>query len=187
MKYAASFAGLSAALLLLGAPRGVSAQYAAEVSGGLAFGYHTSTLAGLEREAEMSFSALLLRESFLASELGLFAGYARTAFGCRAAYCKRLDPTISGHHGVLGVEWSPALAMYLRVGAMVGTVQVGKKGDAPELGIGALIGTGFGLALDQVEFRPGVSYRWMKADTPSLAGSAGAIVAEMAFRYSLLR
>jgi hypothetical protein len=72
---------------------------------------------------------------------------------------------------VLGAEARKAWA-WLRLGLLVGKAEVGKDGEPPDLGPGIHFGAGFTLGSGRVRFVPGVTYRWMSANTPSSSDHA---------------
>ncbi len=172
------------------APVFARAGYAIEVSGGFFIGNHTAVFSGLDVKPALSFSALALKRGFPGESFDIFAGFARTAFGCEEGYCAREDEeapviTIAGTHGIAGVDYAPSRSFFLRLGAMAGTVdKAGGAEEAPSLGIGVLTQLGFVIAAGPVEIRPGLSYRWMQANSPTVQARALAIGWDMGLRYA---
>jgi hypothetical protein len=116
--------------------------------------------------------------------LGLYGGYARTAFGCEEGFCLDRNLTVVGNHGVLGVQVS-SQGPWLRLGVMMGTVAVGSEGEAGDLGAGIHGSAGLTLSSGRVRFLPALSYRWLSANSALGAGHAVALALELGMRYRL--
>jgi len=153
-----------------------SGQTFAELRGGATVGSHSGTAAGRENEPSPSFEALVLRQ--VTPLFRIYGGFARTSFGCKEGFCLDRNLTITGNHGVLGAEAHKAGA-WLRLGLLVGKVEVGTEGESPDLGPGLHIGAGFALGSARVSLRPGVTYRWLSANTPSASDHAVALGADL--------
>lgn len=161
---------------------GAGAQTFVEAWGGLAVGNHTATAAGLDLAPRPSFQAVVFRE--MTRRIGLYGGYAYTAFGCEEGFCLDRDLTVTGHHGVVGVEVGQD-GPWLRLGLMMGTVKVGSEGDAPDLGPGAQVSVGLTLGSARLRFLPALSYRWLSASSGAGAGHAVALALELGASYRL--
>ena len=153
-----------------------------ELGSGIAVGSHTGTAAGLDIAPAPSFQALILRQ--MKPGLSVYGGYVRTAFGCTEGFCLDRDLTVVGNHVALGVEMrrgSPGL----RLGLLFGSTEVGTEGESPDAGPGLHAGGGFTIGSGRVRFLPGVSYRWLSADTPSSSDHAVALSLDLGVRIRL--
>jgi len=150
-----------------------------EARGGLTVGSHTASWAALDIAPAVSFDLVVRRQMW--PSFALFAGYYRTAFGCEEGYCTGRDITVTGNHGAFGAEWGSGGA-WLRLGALFGTTSAGTDGDDPEMGAGILGAAGLTVGSGRVRFLPGVSYRWMSANSASDADSAIALALDIGFR-----
>jgi hypothetical protein len=153
-----------------------------ELRGGLAVGSHTGTAAGLDFAPALSYQALVLRQ--MKPGLSLYGGYVRTAFGCEEGFCVDRDLTVGGNHVTLGVEMRRG-SPWLRLGLLVGSTEVGTEGESPNAGIGIHAGAGFAVGSGRVRFLPGVSYRWLSANTPSTSDHAVALALDLGVRVRL--
>lgn len=162
----------AAALGAVLSPAAASAQTHLEVRWGFDVGSHTATAAALEMVPEPSYGALVLRQ--VRPSLALFAGYLRTGFGCREGFCVDRELTVAGHHGAVGAELRRGGA-WARAGVLFGTTEVGTGGEAPEAGPGVMAAAGFTVGEGRVRLVPGVSWRWLSADTPSRSDHAVAL------------
>jgi len=179
-----------AALVLLVLTSGsVSSQAYADLAGGMAIGSHTATAAGLDFAPELSYEAGLSVR--LTPRIGLFAGYAHTAFGCVNGYCQQVEPVISANHGQLGVEYSFGRA-FLRVGGVYGsskgtpTFQGIPPGETTDPGVGILVGWGLALGGERFSVRPMLSYvRFPADDAAAGSGSATGISGKLGFRIGI--
>jgi hypothetical protein len=160
-------------LLLHGAAAG---QTNVEIRGGLAVGSHTGTAAGLDFAPSLSYQALVLRQ--MAPGLSVYGGYVHTAFGCEEGFCLDRDLTVVGNHAALGVEVRRG-SPWLRLGFLFGATEVGTEGEAPDAGAGVHVGGGFTIGSGRVRFLPGVSYRWLTANTPSSSDHAVALALDL--------
>lgn len=149
-----------------------------EARGGLTVGSHTGSAAALDIAPAVSFDLVVRRQMW--RQVALFAGYYRTAFGCEEGYCTDQDITVTGNHGALGAEWGSG-GMWLRLGALVGTTAAGTDGDEPEMGVGVLGAAGLTVGSGRLRFLPGVSYRWMSANSASDSDSAIALALDIGF------
>jgi len=141
----------------------------AELRGGFTVGSHSGTAAGLDMVPELSFEALVLRQ--VTPLLSVYGGFARTSFGCEEGFCLDRDLTVTGTHGVLGAEARKAWA-WMRLGLLYGRTEVGTEGESPDLGPGIHVGAGFTLGSGRVQLKPGLTYRWLSAKTPSASDHA---------------
>ncbi|MXX36331.1 MAG: hypothetical protein F4107_10255 [Gemmatimonadetes bacterium] len=149
-----------------------------EVRGGMSVGNHSESAAEMELVYKPSFDFVVRSE--VIPTLWAFGGYYRTAFGCEEGFCVGRDITIAGNHGALGVEWVPRSAQlaagpWLRGGILVGTTRAGTEGDPPDIGIGLDLGVGLDWDFGLWSARPGVSYRYLMANTPSSSAYAIAL------------
>ena len=164
---------LAATLAMTGS---LAAQTHIEVRGGLSVGSHTATAAGLDMAPSFSYEVLVVRQT--RPSLALFAGFAHTAFGCEEGFCTDRALTVTGNHGVAGVELRRG-GPWVRFGALVGTAEVGSDGESPNLGVGIHAGAGLTIGAGRLRFLPGIANRWMKADTPSSADHASALALDL--------
>ena len=163
-------------------------QTQAEVRTGLSIGSHSASAAALEVVPKLSVDVVLKRQ--MIPTLSAFGGYYRTAFGCEEGFCTDRDVTVVGNHGVLGVEWAPLVPRlrgqpWLRAGVLMGSTEAGTEGESPELGIGADLGAGATVSFGRLLFMPGVSYRWLKANTVSTSAHAVALSFHLGFGIEL--
>ena len=161
------------AMLLHGAAAG---QTDVELRGGLAVGGHTGTAAGLDFAPSLSYQALVLRQ--MRPGVRIYGGYVRTAFGCEEGFCLDRDLTVGGNHAALGVEMRRG-SPWLRLGLLFGSTEVGTEGESPDAGVGIHAGAGFTIGSGRVRFLPGVSYRWLTANTPSSSDHAVAFALDV--------
>lgn len=162
------------AATVLAAP--LRGQTRVEVRGGVTVGSHTATAAALEMKPALSWAALVTHR--LRPRLGLFGGYLRTAFGCEEGFCTGRELTVVGNHGVVGVQASAGPA-WARGGLLFGTTEVGTEGEAPDAGPGFLGAVGVSLGAGRVRLEPGLTLRWMSADTPSRSDHAVGVGADV--------
>lgn len=147
-----------------------------EVRGGMSIGNHSESAAALEIAPRPSFDLVVMTE--VMSALSVFGGYYRTTFGCEEGFCTGRDITIVGQHGALGARWTPELGQsvvgpWVRAGLLVGTTRAGTEGALPDIGIGLDLAAGLERDFGRWSALPGVSYRYLTANTPG--GSAYAI------------
>ena len=191
--------GLTAILLALVAA-GSSSNTAAQVSGpgditielggGGSIGGHSSSAAGLETAAELSYHALFGYR--LSESLSVFGGYARTAYGCENAYCRTINPVLTAQHGVVGAELNRG-GGWLRVGAAYGASK-GVPAELTELppsdpsqGLGALISVGTTWGRGAFRARPFLSYLYYLTDDAVAGGGHGiALTAGFGFQFRLV-
>jgi hypothetical protein len=167
---------LAAALGVILFPQTALAQLHIELRGGAAVGNHTATAAGLDFVPKPYFEGLVVRR--IKPRYSLYGGYARTAFGCQEGFCVDRDLTVTGSHGLLGVEGRRGWA-WVRLGVLWGTTEVGTEGAPTDPGLGIHTGAGFVLGSGRITFLPGVSYRWLSAKTPSSSDHAAVLVADL--------
>ncbi len=151
-------------------------QTQAELRAGYTVGSHSGTAAGLDMAPALSFEALVIRR--ITPLLSVYGGYARTAFGCEEGFCLDRDLTVTGNHGVLGAEARKDWA-WLRLGVLWGVTEVGTEGESPDMGPGIHAGAGFTLGSGRIRLKPGLSYRWLSAKTPSTSDHAVALAGEL--------
>lgn len=173
-------AAVFGALLLPGAaflsPASAAAQTQAELRSGLTVGSHSASAAALDISPALSFDVSVRRQMW--RRFALFAGFHRTAFGCDDGYCKDQDITVVGNHAALGAEWGSG-GPWLRLGVLVGATNAGTGGDDPSLGLGMLGSAGLSVGTGRVRFMPGLSYRWMTANSASDADRAIALALDV--------
>lgn len=160
----------------------------AEIRAGITIGSHSRSGAALDVVPKVSVDVVLKRE--VAPELSVFGGYFRTAFGCEEGFCTDADLTVVGNHGALGTEWAPTPSWlrgqpWLRAGLLFGSTEVGTAGDDPEFGPGVLVGSGATVFFGRLLFMPGVSYRWLTANTTSSTAHAVALSFHVGFGVKL--
>ena len=153
-------------------PGPTAGQTHAELRGGPTVGSHTATAAGLDFAPALSYEVLVLRQ--ITPLISVYGGYVRTAFGCEEGFCLDRDLTVTGNHGVLGAEARKEWA-WLRLGLLLGVTEVGTEGESPDLGPGIHAGAGVTFGSGRMSFRPGLSYRWLGAKTPSSSDHAVAV------------
>jgi hypothetical protein len=153
-------------------PTPVVGQIQAEIRGGITVGSHTGTAAGLDFAPALSFEALVVHQ--ITPLISAYGGYARTSFGCKEGFCLDRDLNVTGNHVVVGAEARKRWA-WLRLGVLLGKTEVGSEGESPDLGPGLDAGAGVALGSGRLSFLPGISYRWMAANTPSNSDHAVAV------------
>ncbi len=153
-----------------------------EVRGGLTVGSHSASAAALDIAPELSFEALVKRS--FTPRLSAFAGFVRTAFGCEEGFCRDKNISIVGNHGALGGELNYGTP-WLRGALLVGATRAGEEGEDPEIGVGFQFGAGLAIGAGTFRFLPGVSYRWLSANTASASDHASALTVELGFGYAL--
>lgn len=173
---------LPLAIGLVAGSAGVAGQTHVEGWGGLAVGSYTATAAGLDLAPRISLQATLSHR--MTRRLGLYGGFARTAFGCEEGFCLDRSLTVTGNHGVLGVQVG-GQGPWLRLGLMMGTVSVGSEGEAADLGAGIHGSAGLTLGSGRLRFLPALSYRWLSANDALGNGHAVAMALELGVRYQL--
>ena len=177
------------------APGGAAAQLSdwlgragVEVRGGVSVGNHSESAAALELTPEPSFDVVLKTE--IISTLSVFGGYYRTAFGCVEGFCTGRDITVVGNHGAVGALWVPDIPQlpmgpWIRAGLLMGTTRAGTEGDPPDIGFGFEFGAGLQRRFGRVQAFPGVSYRYLTANTPSSSAYAVALSAHLGIAIGL--
>ena len=150
----------------------------AEVRTGLSVGSHSASAAALDIVPKLSFDVVVKRR--VGPSWSAFGGYYRTVFGCEEGFCTGLDLSVVGNHGVLGAEWAPRFPVprgqpWLRTGLLFGSTEVGTTGDPPEFGPGLDLGAGAVVPVGWLLVLPGLSYRWLSANTASRSGHAVAL------------
>ncbi len=155
---------------------GAAAQTQAELRGGLTVGSISNSAAALEIAPSMSFDIVVRRQ--IHPRIAAFGGYFRTAFGCEEGYCKEKEITITGNHGALGVEWGRG-GPWVRLGLLFGSTRAGSEGESPDLGVGVHGAAGLSVGTGRFRFLPGVSYRWLSANTPSNSAHAVALALDL--------
>ena len=163
-------------------------QVGVEIRGGMSVGNHSESAAELELAYKPSFD-LVVRSEVIPT-LWAFGGYYRTAFGCEEGFCTGRDISIVGNHGALGAQWVPdlpqlALGPWLRGGLLVGTTRAGTLGDSPNIGIGLELGAGLQRDFGRWSALPGMSYRYLMANTPSSSAYAVAFSGHLAIAIEL--
>ena len=150
----------------------------AEVRTGVTIGSHSMSAAALDIVPRLSVDIVLKRR--IVPSLSVFGGYLRTAFGCEQGFCAGAELTVVGNHGALGVELAPTLPWmneqtWLRGAVLFGSTEAGTEGDAPEPGLGMLFGAGTTVPFGRLSLMPGLSYRWLSANTVSSTAHAIAL------------
>lgn len=159
-------------------PASAAAQFQAEVRGGLTVGSHSGSAAALDVAPAMSFDVVVKRQ--LMPSVAIFGGFFRTSFGCEEGFCKDRDILVVGNHGALGAEWSGGVP-WIRAGLLFGTTEAGTLGEAPTAGIGLHAAAGLSVGSGRFRFLPGVSYRWLSANTASASDHAVALALDLGF------
>jgi hypothetical protein len=173
---------IAAALGILVAQNPASGQTYVELRGGFTAGSHSATASGFDFAPGPAFQALVIHQ--IKPRISLFGGYARTTFGCEEGFCLDRDLTVSGSHAVVGAEGSTGWA-WLRLGVLVGSIEVGTEGESPDTGPGFQVGAGVSGNWGRLSLRPGLSYRWMSANTPSSSDHAVALGADLGIAVRL--
>ena len=161
----------------------------AEVRTGVTIGSHSRSAAALDIVPKLSFDVLVKRR--LVPHLSVFGGYFRTAFGCEEGFCTGTDLTVVGNHGALGVQWDPTVSWlqgepWIHAGLLFGSTRAGTEGDQPRPGVGMLFGTGATVGfVGRLVFMPGLSYRWLTANTVSSTAHAIALSLHLGFGMKL--
>jgi len=175
--------------ILLGALAGLAvthgsaaAQFQAEVRGGLTVGSISGSAAALDIAPLLSYDVIVKRQ--VMPSVSVFGGFFRTAFGCEEGFCTGRDITVVGNHGALGAEWGGGLP-WVRLGALFGTTRAGTEGEAPEAGVGIHAAAGLNVGSGRLRFLPGVSYRWLSANTPSSTDHAVALALDLGFGIAI--
>ena len=169
-----------AGLALMHGP--AAAQFQAEVRGGLTVGSIEGSAAALDIAPLLSYDVIVKRQVMPA--VAVFGGFFRTAFGCEEGFCTGKDITVVGNHGALGAEWTGGLP-WLRLGVLFGTTRAGTEGEAPEAGAGVHAAAGLNVGAGRLRFLPGVSYRWLSANTPSSSDHAVALALDLGFGFAI--
>lgn len=159
-----------------------------EVRGGMSVGNHSESAAELDLAPEPSFDIVLKTE--IVTTLSVFGGFYRTTFGCEEGFCTGREITIVGNHGALGAQWVPdlpqlAIGPWVRAGLLVGTTRAGTLGASPDVGIGFEFGAGLQRDFGRVSAFPGVSYRYLTANTPSSSAYAVVLSAHLGIAIEL--
>lgn len=160
----------------------------AEVRTGLSVGSHSASGAALDIVPKISVDVVFKRR--VNSSWAAFGGYYRTAFGCEEGFCTGLDPAIVGNHAVLGAEWAPDVPglrgqPWARGGVLFGSTEAGMGGDAPQFGPGIDVGAGAVVSFGRLLLLPGVSYRWLSANTTSRSAHAVALSMQLGLGIKL--
>ena len=160
----------------------------AEVRTGLSVGSHSASAAALDFVPKLSVDLVFKRR--FASSWTAFGGYYRTAFGCEEGFCTGLDLSIVGNHGVLGAEWTPDLGglrgqPWARAAVLFGSTEAGTRGDPPQFGPGIDLGAGAMVSFGRLLLLPGVSCRWLSANTSRRSAHAVALSMELGFAIGL--
>ena len=163
-------------------------QVGVEIRGGMSIGNHSESAAALELAAKPSFDLVLKSE--VIPTVSVFGGYYQTTFGCEEGFCTGRDINIVGNHGALGAQWVPdlpqlALGPWLRGGLLVGTTRAGTEGESPNIGIGFEFSAGLQRDFGRWSALPGVSYRYLMANTPSSSAYAVALAAHLGIAIKL--
>ncbi len=74
---------------------------------------------------------------------------------------------------------------WLRTGLLVGTTRAGTEGDAPDIGFGVDFAVGFERDFGRWSALPGVSYRYLTANTPASSAYAIALSAHLGIAIGL--
>ncbi len=159
-----------------------------EVRGGMSVGTHSESAAKLELAPKPSFDLVVRGE--IIPTLSVFGGYYQTTFGCEEGFCTGREITIVGNHGALGAVWVPdvpqmAMGPWVRAGFLVGSTRVGTEGDSPDIGVGLDLGAGLQRDFGRLSFFPGVSYRYLTANTPSSSAYAVALSGHLGVAIAL--
>lgn len=157
------------------------AQLQVELRSGVTVGSHTGSAAALDIAPNVSFDLTVRRQ--MTNRFALFGGFVRTAFGCEEGYCLNREITVVGQHAALGAEWGRG-GPWVRGGVLVGTTTVGSEGADAEIGVGFLGAAGLSVGSGNFRFLPGISYRWMGANTTEDADHAVALALDLGFAWN---
>lgn len=149
---------------------------------GLTVGSHSGSAAALDIAPSLSFDLAVRRQMW--RRVALFAGYYRTAFGCEEGYCADQNIGVTGNHAAVGAEWGSG-GPWLRLGLLAGIANAGTDGDASSFGVGVLGAGGLRIGSGRLQFLPGVSYRWMSANTASESDQVIALAMEVGLAYRI--
>ena len=160
----------------------------AELRTGLSVGSHSESGAALDIVPKISVDVVFKRQ--VHPSWSAFGGYYRTTFGCEEGFCTGLDLSIVGNHGVLGAEWTPHMPWlrgqpWARAGLLFGSTEAGMDGDSPQFGPGIGLGAGAVVSFGRLLLLPGVSYRWLSANTTSDSAHAVALSMQLGFGIRL--
>ena len=159
-----------------------------EVRGGLSIGSHSEAASALDLAPKPSFD-LLVRKDVIPT-VSVFGGYYRTTFGCLEGFCTDRDITIVANHGAVGAQWVPDLPQlllgpWLRGGLLVGSTRAGTEGADPNIGFGLGFGVGLQSQMGPMLFRPGMSYRYLTANTAANSAYAIALSFHIGLEFAL--
>lgn len=159
-----------------------------EVRAGASIGSHSASAAALDIVPKPSFDVVIRGE--VIPTLSVFGGYYVTVFGCEEGFCTERDLSVVGNHLAVGAEWMPDLPQlvvqpWVRGGFLFGTTEAGTEGDPPSAGIGGDLGVGLEVALGRLLIHPGVSYRYLTANTESSTAEAVAMSFHVGFGMKL--
>lgn len=161
---------------------GASQPMQVEFRAGLTVGSHSGSAAALDIDPSLSFDLAVRRQMW--PRIALFAGYYRTSFGCEEGYCADQDIGVTGNHAAVGAEWGSG-GPWLRLGLMAGVASAGTDGDASSFGVGVLGAGGLRIGSGRLQFMPGISYRWMSANTASESDQAVALALDVGLAYRI--
>ncbi len=151
-----------------------------EVRGGLTIGSHSASAAALDVAPSVSFDLVLRRQ--VTGRFAAYGGFFRTSFGCEEGFCTDRDVVIVGNHGALGVEWGSG-GPWVRAGVLVGSTEgrsgMVASGSSPKLGVGVHAAAGLTIGMGRFRFLPGLSYRWLSANTTLETGHAIALAMDL--------
>lgn len=153
-----------------------------EFRAGLTVGSHSGSGAALDIAPSLSFDLAVRRQMW--RRVALFAGYYRTAFGCEEGFCAEQSVGITGNHAAVGAEWGSG-GPWLRLGLLAGVTSAGTDGDAPSFGAGVLGAGGLRIGAGRLQFMPGISYRWMSANTATESDQAIALALDLGLAYRI--
>lgn len=159
-----------------------------EVRAGMSIGSHSASAAALEIVPKPSFDVVVKSE--VIPTVSAFGGYYMTAFGCEEGFCTKRDLSVVGNHVALGAQWAPHLPRLLfqpwvRAGVLYGTTEAGTEGESPSAGIGADFGVGLEASVGRIFVLPGVSYRYLSANTESSTAEAVALSFHLGLGFRL--
>ena len=130
-----------------------------ELRGGAAIGNYSESGAGLEWEPGPSFAAEAQLE--VRPRLAVYAGFARSSFGCEEGFCTDRDATFTAQGITAGARWTSGLP-WVRAGLAWQALELDATGGggSGDMALGFDLGAGVDFSLGRgVRARPGISYR----------------------------
>lgn len=177
---------LAAALVAVGAVSPASGQrFGMELKAGGAVGNYTETDAGLEFVPGPSFGVLV--EARLTGPVSGYAGFTRSTFGCKEAFCEGRDVTFTSQGLILGARWTHGL-VWGRAGLALQALQITSdaRNETSDPGVGWDLGAGAQIPLGRgIRLRPGLTYLRHGAATDDADGHVAVLALEIGVAVAL--